>query len=144
MRDNILIDKSVAFAVRIVNLYKHLTNDEKEYVMSKQVLRSGTSIGANIHEANYASSKADFINKWSDLYVGEKQREKNTRVAYCITGYFSNYCYFFIFISLPSFFAKVNFLPKKEDASSSLPFTNEGAPFLSHLSIKRTKMRIFY
>jgi hypothetical protein len=39
---------------------------------------------------------------------------------------------------------KVNFLPKKEDASSALPFTNEGAPFLSHLSIKRTEMRIFY
>ena len=51
MRDNVSVEKSFAFAVRIVNLYKHLTEKHKEYVLSKQLLRSGTSIGANIAEA---------------------------------------------------------------------------------------------
>ena len=57
-------DKSKAFAIRIINLYKYL-QDKKEFVLSKQILRSGTSIGANITEANYAQSKADFISKMS-------------------------------------------------------------------------------
>ena len=61
--DNLIEDKSFDFAVRIVNLYKHLQNEHRENVMSKQVLRCGTSIGANIHEANYAHSRADFISK---------------------------------------------------------------------------------
>lgn len=58
-------DKSYKFAIRIVNVYKHLTETKREYVMSKQMLRSGTSIGANIREANQAESKADFIHKMS-------------------------------------------------------------------------------
>ena len=58
-----LAQYSIAFAIEIVNYYKWLVNEKKEYVMSKQILRSGTSIGANIHEANYAISKADFISK---------------------------------------------------------------------------------
>ena len=53
------------FAIRIVNLYKYLTLEQKEFVLSKQVLRSGTSIGANIREAEQAQSRADFINKLS-------------------------------------------------------------------------------
>ena len=61
--DNIIIDKSFEFAVRIVNLYKYLSSDEKEYVLSKQLLRSGTSIGANISEAQHAQSMADFASK---------------------------------------------------------------------------------
>ena len=48
MKDNVVKDKSLEFAVRIVNLYKFLVNEQKEFVMSKQILRSGTSIGANI------------------------------------------------------------------------------------------------
>ena len=60
---NIIVDKSMAFAVRIVNLYKYLTSEKHEYVLSKQVLRSGTSIGANINEANFGQSRADFIAK---------------------------------------------------------------------------------
>lgn len=55
--------KSVDFAIDIVNYYKWLCFERKEYVMSKQILRSGTSIGANIHEANYAVSRKDFIAK---------------------------------------------------------------------------------
>ena len=62
-KDYKLKDKSLEFAVRIVNLYKFLVNEQKEFVMSKQILRSGTSIGANIREAEQAQSRADFINK---------------------------------------------------------------------------------
>ena len=59
--------KSFDFAVRVVNLYKFLTteNKQKEFVLSKQLLRSGTSIGAMVREADYAESKADFIHKYA-------------------------------------------------------------------------------
>ncbi len=60
MADSIIEIKSFDFAVRIVNLYKHLTTDKKEYVLSKQLLRSGTSIGANVSEGEKGQSKADF------------------------------------------------------------------------------------
>ena len=62
---NIIVEKSFAFAVRIVNLYKHLTETKKEFVLSKQLLRSGTSIGANVTEAEQAQSTLDFISKMS-------------------------------------------------------------------------------
>ncbi len=61
--DNPLKMKSYAFALRAINLYKYLAQEKKEYVLSKQVLRSGTSIGANIVEANRGQSKLDFVNK---------------------------------------------------------------------------------
>jgi four helix bundle protein len=60
-----LKSKSFAFAIRCVNLYKHLVESKKEFVLSKQLLRSGTSIGANIREAQNAQSTADFIHKLS-------------------------------------------------------------------------------
>ena len=60
---NPIVDKSMNFAVRIVNLYKYLCDKRSEYVLSKQVLRSGTSIGANVREAVRAQSKADFNTK---------------------------------------------------------------------------------
>ncbi len=63
MKDNIIVDKTYAFASRIVKLYKYLTQEQREYILSKQVLRSGTSIGANVEEAIAASSRADFIHK---------------------------------------------------------------------------------
>ncbi len=56
-------EKSFSFAVRVVNLYNHLTAEHKEYVLSKQLLRSGTAVGALIKEAEQAESKADFIHK---------------------------------------------------------------------------------
>ena len=65
MRSNISVDKSFSFAVQIVNLYKFLVEERKEYVLSKQLLRSGTSIGANVSEAQRGQSKADFISKMS-------------------------------------------------------------------------------
>ena len=58
-----LINQSIEFSISIVNYYKWLAFEKKEFVMSKQILKSGTSIGANIHEANFAASKADFISK---------------------------------------------------------------------------------
>ena len=65
MKDNTVLEKSFAFAVRVVNMYKYLTEQKKEYVLSKQLLRCGTSIGANATEAQRAQSKADFISKMS-------------------------------------------------------------------------------
>ncbi len=62
---SILRDKSYKFALRIVKLYKFLTEDKREYILSKQILRSGTSIGANIAEASQGQSKADFVHKLS-------------------------------------------------------------------------------
>ena len=67
-KDNPLKDKSYAFAVRIVKMYKYLCDKKHEYVLSKQVLRSGTSIEANIVEANGAISKDDFSAKMSIAY----------------------------------------------------------------------------
>ena len=60
---NVVKEKSFAFAVRIVNLTKHLATEKKECVLSKQVLRSGTAIGALVREAEQGESKADFIHK---------------------------------------------------------------------------------
>ena len=62
---NIIEEKSFAFAIRIVNLYKHLNEVKKEFVLSKQLLRSGTSIGANVTEAEQAQSTPDFVSKMS-------------------------------------------------------------------------------
>ena len=61
--DNIIVQKSFDFAVRIVKLYKYFSSEKKEFVLSKQLLRSGTSIGANVSEAEKAHSKADFFAK---------------------------------------------------------------------------------
>lgn len=61
--DNIISTKSFNFSVRIVNLYKYLCNDKKEFVLSKQLLRSGTSICANVKEAINAQSRNDFLSK---------------------------------------------------------------------------------
>ncbi|MDP2089156.1 MAG: four helix bundle protein [Flavobacteriaceae bacterium] len=63
--ENIIKTKSFLFSVRIVNLFKNLTQDKKEFVISKQLLRSGTSIGALVRESEHAESRADFIHKLS-------------------------------------------------------------------------------
>ena len=64
-KDNVILVKSFQFAVRVVNLYKLMTTTQKEYILSKQLLRSGTSIGANAKEGSRAQSKADFYSKMS-------------------------------------------------------------------------------
>lgn len=65
MKDSALTRKSYTFAIRMVRMFQHLTEQKKEFVLSKQCLRSGTSIGAMIREAAFAQSKPDFINKLS-------------------------------------------------------------------------------
>jgi len=63
--DNVVAQKSMEFAVRVVKLYGYLCDEKREYVMSKQLLRSGTSVGANIREAIYGESRKDFLHKMS-------------------------------------------------------------------------------
>ena len=66
--DSVVYDKAYKFAIRIVNAYKYLKQEKQEYILSKQLIRSGTSIGANIAEANGAISQADFRAKISIAY----------------------------------------------------------------------------
>lgn len=73
-KKNILRDKSFAFAVRIAKLYRYLAENKKEFVLSKQLLRSGTSIGANIREAYNAESKKDFVHK---LAIAQKECDES-------------------------------------------------------------------
>ena len=74
-RENVLLSKSFVFAIRIVNLYKYLSSDKREYILSKQLLRSGTSVGALIREAQNAESKKDFIHK---LSIAQKECDETS------------------------------------------------------------------
>ncbi len=74
-KDNIIVKKSYSFALEVIKIYKFLINEKKEYVLSKQMLRSGTSIGANIHEATAGESKKDFIHK---LGIGVKEARETS------------------------------------------------------------------
>jgi len=75
MKKNLIQEKSYAFALRIVILYKYLCESKKEYVLSKQMLRAGTSIGANVEEAIGGQSRKDFISKLGIAY--KEARETN-------------------------------------------------------------------
>ena len=70
MRESLVFDKSRVFALRIIKLYNYLKSERGEYVLSKYLLRSGTSIGANIAEAEYAITKKDFLSK---IYISLKE-----------------------------------------------------------------------
>lgn len=70
MKENVILEKTMDFSVRIVNLYKYLCDEKKEFVMSKQLLRCGTSIGANAHEAHNGQSDKDFLAK---MYIAFKE-----------------------------------------------------------------------
>lgn len=70
MRENVLVEKSVDFGARIIKLHRYLIHERHEYEIAKQIVRSGTSIGANINEAQYGNSKADFIAK---LHIALKE-----------------------------------------------------------------------
>ena len=63
MKENLIRDKTFTFAIRIVNLYQYLCSSKKEFTLSKQLLRSGTSVGAMVREAEHAETKKDFIHK---------------------------------------------------------------------------------
>ena len=73
MKDNVIKVKSFAMAIRIINLYKFLKENKQEYVLSKQLLRSGTSIGANVREGLNAESKKGFIHK---LAIAQKETDE--------------------------------------------------------------------
>ena len=74
MGDNVILNKSKAFAVKTLKLCKHLQTEHKEYVLTKQLLRSGTSIGANVRESSRAQSRADFFAK---MYVAYKEADES-------------------------------------------------------------------
>ena len=68
MKENVILDRTFNFAARIYKLHKYLLTEKKEYILAKQILRCGTSIGANMEEANGSPTKRDFINKVSIAY----------------------------------------------------------------------------
>ena len=89
IQNNVLLDKTLEFSVRIVRSYQYLTKEKHEEIMAKQLLRSGTSIGANAHEAVYGTSKQDFIAK---LHIALKEASETeywlillTRTEYLTT-----------------------------------------------------------
>jgi len=86
--ESILEQKSFQFAIRVVNLCKYLRSSKKEYTLSKQLLRSGTGIGANVAEAQQAQSKADFISKLS-IALKETTETKYWIRLMAATGYLS-------------------------------------------------------
>lgn len=86
MKENVLKDKTLAFAIRIVNLYKFLSVEHKEYILSKQVLRSATAVGAMVREAEFGQSKLDFIHKLSIA-----QKEINETIYWLELLYKTNY-----------------------------------------------------
>ena len=89
MKENVIQKKSYDFAIRIVNLYKYLIKDRKEFILSKQILRSGTSIGANIEESIGGCSKKDFALKLSISYKEARETHYWIRILKD-TGYIDN------------------------------------------------------
>ena len=89
MSYNVIVEKSFDFAVRIVNLHKYLNREHKEFVLSKQLLRSGTSIGANVSEAQRGQSKSDFTAKMSIALKEASESEYWIKLLYR-TEYLSN------------------------------------------------------
>jgi len=85
-KENVVREKSFAFAMRIVETYRLLVKTKKEFVIAKQMLRSGTSIGANVEEADNAISKADFSSKISIAYKEAKETHYWLRLL-TLTGY---------------------------------------------------------
>ena len=86
MKENILKKKSFDFALRIVRLCKYLQEEKKEFIMSKQLMRAGTSIGAMVHEAEFAESKNDFVHK-----MAIAQKENNETIYWLELLYASEY-----------------------------------------------------
>jgi four helix bundle protein len=103
MSKSIIKEKSFRFAIRIVKLYKYLISEKKEFVLSKQLLRSGTSIGANVRESQNAESKADFIHK---LGIAQKETDESL--------------YWLELLRETNYIAEDEFISMKSDASELL------------------------
>jgi four helix bundle protein len=86
--ENLIQTKTFAFAIRIVNTSKYLKHEQNEFILSKQMLRSGTSIGANVEEGIGSQSKADFISKFSIAYKVARETSYWLRLL-CATNYLS-------------------------------------------------------
>lgn len=97
-KESILKEKALAFAIRIVKLYKYLSETKNEIVLSKQVLRSGTAIGAMIHEAQFAESKANFIHK---LHIALKEANETS--------------YWFVLLEKGEYISTIDYESIKED-----------------------------
>ena len=82
MKSNILKEKSFGFAVRIVKLSQMLIKEKKEFVIGKQIIRSGSSIGAMVREAEYAESKADFVHKMNIALKTLNFNDKNNKIKH--------------------------------------------------------------
>ena len=89
MEENVLLEKSFAFAVRVVKAYKYLIEEKKEFVLSKHFLKSGTSIGANCEEAVGGQSKSDFIHKLGIAYKEARETAYWVKLLNA-TGYFDD------------------------------------------------------
>ena len=87
--DNVIVDKSKAFAIRIIKMYQYLIREKKEYILSKQIIRSGTSIGANVKEASHAYSKPDFYTKIGIALKEASETEYWLELLHA-TGYLTN------------------------------------------------------
>lgn len=85
---NIIAEKTYSFAIRVINLYKHVSSVKKEFILSKQLLRSGTAIGALVKEAEHAQSKADFLNKMN-IALKEANETEYWLMLLKDTGYIS-------------------------------------------------------
>ncbi len=86
MSESIIKDKSFLFAKRVIKLYQYLTDKKKEFVLSKQILRSSTAVGALVREAQNAESKADFIHK---LAIAQKECDETIYWLELLTETFS-------------------------------------------------------
>ena len=102
-KENVIHEKSFKFAIRTINLYKILCNERKEFILSKQLLRSGTSIGANVRESLNAESNADFIHK---LAIAQKECDET--------------CYWLELLHATGFINKPEFTSIHNDASALL------------------------
>jgi four helix bundle protein len=103
MSDSILKDKSLKFAIRIVRLSQFLKEDKKEYVLSKQMLRSGTSVGANVRESRNAESDLDFIHK---LAIAQKECDET--------------CYWLELLFMTDYLTEKEYLSMNTDATELL------------------------
>ena len=102
-KENVIREKSFRFAIRAINLYKLLCNEHKEFILSKQLLRSGTSIGANVRESSNAESNADFIHK---LAIAQKECDET--------------CYWLELLHETEFINEIEFISIYNDASELL------------------------
>ena len=102
-KENVIREKSFKFAVRAINLYKVLCNERKEFILSKQLLRSGTSIGANVREALNAESNADYVHK---LAIAQKECDET--------------CYWLELLHETGFINETEFFSIDNDASELL------------------------